>query len=105
MKPYLTQMKEQLEGMAVMDFTKTPNMLCIQALIDALVNEQGFSYKFAKKIVFRMQVKVSQFDAKNEDWQSIISNMAIMIQKLYDIIEDSDTMLEVAKSLELKYSF
>lgn len=102
----LKQLADTLELMAAQDLTTVPNMQCSQALIDTLVDQEGFDPSFARKIVFRMKISLTQFDADNKDWQRIIVSYATLIRKLYEQTDnDSTTMLEVAKGLSLTYEF
>jgi len=99
----LEKLADMTDKMANTDFSAAPNMKCAQALIDTLVDQEGFGPALARKIVLRMKIDVSDFDLSNAHWQRIVSNYATIINKLYTISEDNDTMLAIASTLTLSY--
>jgi hypothetical protein len=82
----------------------TPTFVFMHSLIDTLVAFHGFDPSFARKISFRIKVNISSFDPMDEQWARIVKNYAIMIDKLYYLAEDADTMLVLASNLELTYT-
>lgn len=91
-----------IEEMAAQDFSKQPMFMFMEALIGELVRK-GLPVTLAEKIVFAMDVKISEFDSKNEDWNRIVKAYAVIIIKLQNAIMNDEMLISMASKLSIKY--